>query len=205
MSEGTKDPFLPKGVDRLEQLSVDNAAIGADLPVGVRALTRSDSFTIIVPLGRRYAILSGFIAVLWMAPVVNEIIKSLGGVEALEPALLPYAMLGVLPLYMAFRHCFNSLHTTMKDGVLRIRHRPLPWLSPRSIHRDDIDQLFVERGRPQHVNGQEVVDYALKLKTTTGRVRTLALLENAAQARYLEREVERAFGIEDRRVIDTNR
>lgn len=78
-----------------------------------------------------------------------------------------------------------------------MQHRPLLWLRPPAIARDDVEQLWVEEDRSLTVNDQTVLRCALKVRTRSGKRHTLAILAAIEQAHCVEREIERAFGVAD--------
>ena len=112
---------------------------------------------------------------------------------------LAHLAVGVVITYEAAAGLLNRTTVRARPGQLQIRHAPLPWRGTRTIERATLAQLYVrriERGGPN-----STVSWQLSALLTTGRELPLVRgLPDVAEARYLEREVERALAIPDRPV-----
>lgn len=112
---------------------------------------------------------------------------------------LAHLAVGVVVTYEAAAGLLNRTSVRAAAGALQIRHAPLPWRGTRTIARDALDQLYVRR--VEHGGKSPSITWQLSALLTDGRELPLVRgLPDAAEARYLEREVERALAIPDRPV-----
>lgn len=113
---------------------------------------------------------------------------------------LAHLAVGVVVTYEAAAGLLNRTTVRASPGQLQIRHAPLPWRGTRTIARDTLDQLYVRRIERAGSNSTTVT-WQLSALLTTGRELPLVRgLPDVAEARYLERELERALAIPDRPV-----
>ena len=97
--------------------------------------------------------------------------------------------------------CFlNSTRITVRGGVLKIQHGPLPWRGNREILEGDIDQIYCKlKERRGRQGTQDTYDVNTVL-TDNRKVTLLASLEDEDQALFIEQALEEHLGIVDRRV-----
>ncbi len=115
--------------------------------------------------------------------------------------LLPivHVLIGVFLSYFAAASFVNRTRVMVERGVLNIRHAPLPWPGPRGIATAQIRQLFCKRHVSRSKNGLRISWQLWSVSDTDTRHKLLSDLE-LDQALYLEQELERALGIQDRPV-----
>jgi hypothetical protein len=188
----------PAGVTREQAGASTDDAVGVSLPVGFRATSDDEGFKLVVKKRSKTALFFVPFALFWNGfMVVWFTIAFAGGLWGMAAAGTLHALIGGVMAYVASRGVLNRIELTITRGVLSVDHKPLPWFRPPPIERRDIEQLFVEEDRSLRVNNRPVVRFALKLREKGGKVRQLFILDEIEQARFLEGEVERAFGIED--------
>ena len=110
--------------------------------------------------------------------------------------------------YFAATRAFNK-HRVRVDGArLEVTQGPLPWPGARKLNASDIEQLYAteheartetdEGGKPAAKISKY---YRLLAKTrTSGNVAILSGLRDPLQALWLEQEIERVLGIDDKQV-----
>lgn len=189
----------PVGISRERNGPGTDDAVGAVLPVGFRATSDDDGFKLVIKARPKWAWFLSFFALFWNGFMVVWFTIAINAGEWMMGAFgLIHGTVGLIVGYIALRGLFNRIELTISRGMLTTRHAPLPWFHPGPITGTDIDQLFVEEDRSLRVNDRPVVRYALRLRKKQGATRQLVIVEELEQARYLEREIERAFGVEDR-------
>ncbi len=115
--------------------------------------------------------------------------------------LLPivHVLIGLFLSYFAAASFVNRTHVSVERGILNIRHAPLPWPGPRGLATAQIRQLFCKRHATRSKNGLRI-SWQLWSVTDAGvRRKLLSGLELDA-ALYLEQELEKALGIQNRPV-----
>ncbi|MBK8939554.1 MAG: hypothetical protein IPM79_18530 [Polyangiaceae bacterium] len=99
--------------------------------------------------------------------------------------------------YTALTGLLNKTLIELKDGVLSVRHGPIPARGNRTIPASDIRQLYTE----QQVSSKGALTYDLNAVVARGPVVKLAKgLESSQQALAIERLVEEHLGIVDQPV-----
>ncbi len=194
---------LPDGVTREAKPLPTDDAVSVALPVGFRATSHDAGFTLVVKSRPVWAWFVGLFALLWNGFLVVWFSIAIGtGAWGMAAAGSLHAAVGVVMGYLALRGLLNRIEVSVSRGVLTVRHRPLPWRRPPALARAEIEQLFVTPDRSLKSNGRVVERYALKVSTVRGKEHRLFIVDNPEQAQYFEREIERAFQIEDRALPD---
>jgi hypothetical protein len=118
-----------------------------------------------------------------------------------------------------FMSCFGLLHTAVGiglaygtlagfvnqtvirvgQGLLEIRHGPLPWLGNKSFPAHEITQLYCKEHVHHGKNGTSVT-YSVELILQRGKETLVRSLPECEQALYIEQELERHLKLEDRAV-----
>jgi hypothetical protein len=110
-------------------------------------------------------------------------------------SLIPVAG-GMAVLYGALSGILNHTVLSVHDGLLSLRHGPLPWRPRRDIPTDTIKQLYcVELSRDRKRGSR--AGYELRAKLADGRDLILLTLPYSGQALYLEQRLEFHLGIID--------
>lgn len=107
---------------------------------------------------------------------------------------------GLALAYYTLTQFVNSTTVDVTAGRLRIQHGPLPLLGPQDVDVRQLEQLYckevVHRGR-----GAPAVRYTLFARTRSGRsIKLVQRLPDAEEALFLEQQIERRLGIQDRTV-----
>lgn len=104
---------------------------------------------------------------------------------------------GVFVAYMALTGFVNRTLFTVQDGVLTVKHGPLPWPGNRSITTADIQQLYCEERRH---NGKNGPSYTYRLSAVLRGGTSLVVLDGLDTPdipRFVEERVERMLHIGD--------
>lgn len=116
------------------------------------------------------------------------------------PILLHLAA-GIFITYWMLTSFVNSTEISVNDQTLTVRHFPLPWPGNMSIPVATIDQLYCTHATTQR-NSSNSQYFAVNLLQKDGKAVVLATnIEQPAQARYIEQEIERRLGIVDRPIV----
>ncbi len=108
---------------------------------------------------------------------------------------------GVGLIYTVLAGFFNSTHINATQTRLKFLHEPLWWRGNREIEVSEIDQIFCKLQVNRGKNGSTSLAYHLCMIDVTGKhTKLLTNLETPEQALFLEQELEKFLGIEDRRV-----
>ena len=98
------------------------------------------------------------------------------------------AALALVCAYLLLLALTNRTHLTIRDGVLRVRHAPLPWSGETAVRVGEIDRLFCARNRA------ELDSFMLNARLRSGEVRPLvSRLDRPFTAVYLQQRVEDAL------------
>jgi hypothetical protein len=92
--------------------------------------------------------------------------------------------------------------TVIRAGYdrLTVRHGPVPWPGRRTLRAHDLSQLYCEQRERRDRDGDVRRRYHLNAITLEGdRIKLLAV-DDLDQARFIEQQIERFLGIEDRPV-----
>ncbi|MGC4122270.1 MAG: hypothetical protein QM765_48345 [Myxococcales bacterium] len=120
-------------------------------------------------------------------------------VAILFPVL--HVAVGVSMTWTAIAQLFNRTRIVASRGSLRIQHSPLPWPGNRVLKLSDIDQLFCDETVHK---GDDSTTYTYNLRAmlhgTSKRLKLIGSLDRPDQALFLEQQLERFLGIEDRPV-----
>lgn len=111
-----------------------------------------------------------------------------------------HAAVGVALTYYVVCGFVNRTVILVGDERISIRHEPLPWPGQMSLELGLIDQLFCEEKVHRSKNGRSYT-YELHACLHDGnRMSLISGLNRPEEAFFLEQEMERFLGIEDRRV-----
>lgn len=106
--------------------------------------------------------------------------------------LLPHVWVGVGLAYFCLALLINSSTVRVAEGMLHVRHGPLPWLGTRAIPVGELSQLFVVEKRGQKGS----VRYELcGLGRDGKRQSIISGLPDADAARFLEARLEHVLSI----------
>ncbi len=114
---------------------------------------------------------------------------------ALFPIL--HVAVGVGLTYSVLTGFLNKTIITVYMDELTIKHRPLPWRGNRTLHRNDILQLYCEE--VSHRNSHRHSS-SYRMNAVLSNQRKLVLLtgiSDRSQVIYFEKEIEKFMGIQD--------
>lgn len=112
-----------------------------------------------------------------------------------------HVAVGIGLTYFTLAGIVNRTFVEVMSGHLIVRHGPLPWRGNHAVPTMDLDQLYVTEHVSHSRNGGSSVAYQLNARLRTRRtIKLLSGLEEADQALFIEQQLERHLGIEDRPV-----
>lgn len=157
-------------------------------------------------------------AVFWNSIVAVFVGAALSGAEFKdsrtgEPAgnfiwlfLTPFILVGAGMGWAALSLLLNRTFIEVRDGVLSVRHGPIPWPGAKRLETADVDQLYCVEYVAYQQNKRPVYRIALHALTKAGdRVKVVTGLDGMEQGVYLEQLLEKHLRIEDRPVADEHR
>lgn len=108
-----------------------------------------------------------------------------------------HAGVGVFLAYSVLTGFLNSTRIGLEQGVLTVKHGPLPWPGSGAWRKEDLAQLYGEEHVSRGKNGTSVT-YSLNAMLRDGRrVKVLKGLTERAQVLWLERTLEGRMSIVD--------
>lgn len=111
--------------------------------------------------------------------------------------LIPHVWVGIGLAYFTLASFFNSTEVRFNNGMLHVKHGPLPWRGQRHLQTREVGQLFVLEKR----GNKGGITYELCALLSDGkRISLLSSLNDEGQARFLELRLEQVMGIVDRPV-----
>jgi hypothetical protein len=122
----------------------------------------------------------------------------------------PAVIMGLFPLlhvavgvgltYSTLAGFLNTTTLTVEDDLLRVRHRPVPWIGNRDLRVADLKQLYVREHVSRSRNGTSTTYRVHAVLDGGNDLKLLSGLEDASQALYVEQQIERHLGIVDEAV-----
>jgi len=192
--------------------SVDQTAAGADT-VAERPPAHTPRNTTAERDGADLTITWRWFKLLYLAAVAFAIVWNAGVMGFWQTALspgtslvdrlpaLPFVAAGVFLVYVALTGLLNSTRLTANDDRLTVRHGPIPAPGGRTIRTSDIRQLFCTKRTRHSRNAHPVTTYRVRVTLKDGRTRTLLwALDDFDRALFIEEQIEKHLGIEDRHV-----
>jgi hypothetical protein len=114
---------------------------------------------------------------------------------------LLHVAVGVGITYWTLATLVNATTIVARNGMLSVRHGPIPWWANCDVAIKDIEQLYCER---QFVRGKRGSGrtYSVNALLTNGQKKiVLKSLTEGDEARFIEQEIEARVGIADARVV----
>lgn len=137
---------------------------------------------------------NGFMAV-WYYIALTE------GVWMMAAFGILHLAVGVGLIYTVLAGFFNSTHINVTQARLKILHEPLLWRGNQELETSEIDQIFSKMQVNRGKNGSTSLTYHLCMVDVSGKhIKLLTNLETPEQALFLEQELEKFLGIEDKKV-----
>ncbi len=109
-----------------------------------------------------------------------------------------HVAVGVGLNYWTLAGLFNTTTIRAERRALVVSHAPIPWRGPGSIESAGIEQLYV---KCEEHRGQHGAHYSYSVWLVLRDKRSIPLVKgmgDPAPALYIEQQIERALGLEDR-------
>jgi len=189
------------GVAGSSELAVEREEV--PMPKGIRVFRRGNALRIVRRwLGPKFFLLA-FFCLVWNGMMVGlfafAIIKGqwflalIGSVHGLVGLGIAYATLAGF---------LNSTTVTVMDSLLQIIHGPIRVPGNKEFKADLLQQLYTKEHVSHSKNGTSI-SYELRAQLSDGRdEKLIGGLEKQEQALFMEQEVEKFLGIEDRAIRD---
>ena len=177
------------------------------LPKGVEILELRESLDIELSWGKKWYenIFMLFFTFAWNAFIAVFVVMALSsGGFGMLPFMSVHILVGIGLIYYQLTTFFNRTYVTANRYHINIEHKPIPvpFYGNKLIEVSEIDQLFVHKYvKSTSKNGTRSYSHAVKMMLKSGRVEQLIKgIDYYDQARFIEQELERFLGIQDRRV-----
>lgn len=109
-----------------------------------------------------------------------------------------HALVGLFLAYSVLSQLLNTTVVTLEQGVLRVKHGPVPALGGGEWKREELAQLYGEEIERRTKSGGRVYSYDLNAMLRDGRrVKLVKGLTQKGQALWLERALETRMNIID--------
>ncbi|MBU2880934.1 hypothetical protein KO525_15755 [Psychrosphaera sp. B3R10] len=137
-------------------------------------------------------------AVVWNGIIFNNYLS----VEAYSELPWIHIIAGIAVTYYAITGWCNVTNIHVTKQQIQISHKPLPWIGNKTIDSHDIKQLYVKEKTSRNRNHNSYsVSYEVHTITNSGKVtRLLSGLSTSEQALFVEQEIEKYLGIENKLV-----
>jgi hypothetical protein len=112
---------------------------------------------------------------------------------------LLHTAVGIGLAYGTFAGFVNRTVIRVGQGMLEVRHGPLPWLGNKTLPAHEVQQLYCQEHVHRNKNGTSVT-YSVELIRNSGRETLVKGLSECDQALFIEQELERFLKIEDQPV-----
>ncbi len=112
-----------------------------------------------------------------------------------------FLLVGLSFLFRAISNSINTTYITASSFDLQVEHRPINFLGWRDqvIDRENVTQLFVERYEESRTNDRANYAHNLLVVLKDGsEVKLISGLKEAKVAFYLEHQIEKRLGLDDR-------
>jgi hypothetical protein len=110
------------------------------------------------------------------------------------PVTFPYITIAIGMTYGTLARFLDRITVQVKQGQLKIRQRPLPCGHEKCLSATDIEQIYCK----ESILSRSYEAYAVLRRGR--KIKLLSNLPKPEQALYIEQELERSLGIQDRPV-----
>lgn len=173
------------------------------MPRGIRVEPTAGGFRILRRWFSPIFVVLAFFAAIWLGMLAFGYGMMVSSGAPLFVMLFPLLHVGVgVGLgYWALCGFLNTTTVEAEGGRLTVRHRPLPWPGNATWAAAELSQVYVKEKVHRHKDGGETSTYDVLAVTREGRgTKLLSGLPDADSALFVEQEIERRLGIEDRPV-----
>lgn len=140
-----------------------------------------------------------FFCIFWNAFLVVWYVIAFSTNGPLMMKLFPliHVAVGLFLTYYVLTSFLNRTTITVGEGACRVKHGPLPWPGNCELFSDDVEQIHVEE--KTRVNNRRLTYYydVFARMRDGAKVKLVASLTDADQARFVEQEIERFLRIRD--------
>lgn len=143
----------------------------------------------------------------WMLIVPNDGLAGPPGPFKLIFFVFPliHVAVGAGLTYFSLAGCLNSTVIRVADGIVSLRHGPLPWLGNVELPTDSIEQIYCQNKlrKSRNDDGRTTTSMQYEVHAVVGgqKQKLLGGLSEADHALFVEQRLERFLGIEDRPVL----
>lgn len=117
---------------------------------------------------------------------------------------IAHVAVGVGLTYFVLAGFLNSTVIRVADGMLRVRHGPIPWRGNLDLPTDGIEQIYCQKklrtNRDDDGRTTTSMNYEVHAVINGQKNKLLGGLNDADHALFIEQRLERFLGIEDRPV-----
>jgi hypothetical protein len=113
---------------------------------------------------------------------------------------LLHTAVGLGLLYFTVAGFINATVICVAQGMIDVRHGPLPWPGNKSLSVHDVSQLYCRETVQHNKNGTQCTYEVMVLRQDNVRETLVKGLTDADQALYIEQELERHLRIQDQPV-----
>jgi len=106
-----------------------------------------------------------------------------------------FVITSLLIVYLAIFRTKHKVHISLDDRFMTIKWRPKKFITDQTYRTDDIDQIYVKGGEG-HCQLYMVVNDVAGQK----HIKLISGIGSVSKARFIEQEIERHLGIENRKV-----
>lgn len=113
---------------------------------------------------------------------------------------LLHVAVGVGLTYSTLAGFLNRTSLVVGNGELVVRHGPIPWFGNRTVSSTDLRQVYREETLSHSRRGRRASYHLSAVTLDNRKLRVLSNVPGADVALYVEQALERALGLEDRKV-----
>ena len=117
---------------------------------------------------------------------------------------IAHVAVGVGLTYFVLAGFLNSTVIRVADGMLSVRHGPLPWRGNLDMSTDGIEQIYcqnkLDKRRDEDGHTTTSIQYEVHAVIGGQKTKLLSGLHEADHALFVEQRLERFLGIEDHAV-----
>jgi DNA-directed RNA polymerase subunit RPC12/RpoP len=190
-----KEPALPPDVPPMRERPA------VPLPKNVEVKQEGDGLVISYRWFTPAFIFMIFFAVFWNGfMVVWHGISLASGAWFMSLFGLLHTAVGIGVGYYTLAGLVNRTVVHVELGTLSITHTPLPWFGSKRVAVDDIRQVYCKEKISRSKNGTSVTYEVHAVLENAAKEALMKRLQEPEQALYVEQQIEKYLGIEDRPV-----
>ncbi len=182
------------------QNSPEGPRMAVAMPKGI-TINNDDGLTIIRKWKSPATYFFTFFALVWNAGIAMFVVTAiLSGEYELLLFTSIHILIGLGLVYKVAADFLNETRLQVKFGVLTIQHGPVPWPGKKEYPPGTITQIYCQKNESTSRNRRNV-SYSVHWIDKSDKKRTLlGYLRNSDQALFIEQQLEKSLGIQDRPV-----